>query len=341
MAITHFPNDRAVTIKNVYWRGTLEVISFKSLSVALAQVSHGCAKVSVENPQEPGFIVSLDTILQCGILPLAWKYFFPVLGKKRYESYSWHTRDYLCQSPLVPGKIPESEEAKTETPQRQASTLFLVQLLLWPAHTGTAEDALQLHACDLVNVFERERKKKNLLALQKEECGISRNLPRIKETTGSSLVLNFMQMSTILVPTVFNLRLEYCGNVIQMTCDWEAARPTDLWNFLFMFRFNKNKINLSCVAFLHSSVRKCSRKIWKVSVKHTWTCLQTDQKAEACCSSGGSCHFLVFPQLNTPWLFFPPRGKRGECWLALHLLQSLNPFTRRCGEEAYILTRFS
>ena len=119
-----------------------------------------------------------------------------------------------------------------------------------------------------------------------------------------------------------------------MTYDWETARPTDLWNFLFMFRFNKKKI--SRVAFLHSSVRKCSRKLWKISAKCTWTCLQTDQKAEAHCSSGGSCHFLVFSQLSTPWLFpFPPWRRRGKCWHALPLLQSLNTFTRCWGEEAY------
>lgn len=46
---------------------------------------------------------------------------------------------------------------------------------------------------------------KKKLASEKEECGKSHNLAGIKETTGSSLVLNFAQMSSILVPTVFNL----------------------------------------------------------------------------------------------------------------------------------------
>lgn len=55
--------------------------------------------------------------------------------------------------------IPKSKEARAATPQRQASTLSLVQLLAGPAHTGTAQDAFQLHGCDLVNVFEREGKK--------------------------------------------------------------------------------------------------------------------------------------------------------------------------------------
>lgn len=57
-----------------------------------------------------------------------------------------------------------------------------------------------------------------------------------------------------------------------MTYDWETARPTDLWNFLFMFRFNTKK-DLSCVAFLHSSVKKCSRRLWKISasaLEHAW-----------------------------------------------------------------------
>lgn len=120
-----------------------------------------------------------------------------------------------------------------------------------------------------------------------------------------------------------------------MTYDWEAARPTDLWNFLFMFRFNKKK-DLSCVAFLHSSVRKCSRKLWKISAKCTGSCPQTEQKAEVHYSSGGKCHFLVFFQLSEPRLFpFPPWGRRGKCRHILHLFQSLNPLTRHWGEEAY------
>lgn len=89
------------------------------------------------------------------------------------------------------------------------------------------------------------------------------------------------------------------------------------------------------MAFLHSSVRKCSRKLWKISAKCTWTCLQTDHKAEAHCSSGGSCHFLVFSQLSMQWLFPFPPWRRSKCRHALHLLQSLNPFTRHWGEEAY------
>lgn len=80
------------------------------------------------------------------------------------------------------------------------------------------------------------------------------------------------------------------------------------------------KKDLSCAAILHSSVRKCSRNLWKISAKCTWTCLHTDQKAEVHCSSGGSCHFLLFSQLSTLCLFpFPPCRRRGKCWHALHL----------------------
>lgn len=103
MAVAHFPGDRAAAIENVYRGGTLEVISSKPLPVALAQVSHRCAKASLENPQEPGLIVSLDTMLQCSTLLPARKYFFPMLGKKRYERYTRHTRDCLCQAPHIPG----------------------------------------------------------------------------------------------------------------------------------------------------------------------------------------------------------------------------------------------
>lgn len=125
-----------------------------------------------------------------------------------------------------------------------------------------------------------------------------------------------------------------------MTYDWETARPTDLWNFLFMFRFNnkKKKKNLSCVAFLHSSVRNCSRKLWKIEVWCTWKCLQPGWKSRTPRSTGGSCHFLIFP--SSACHSSPPShcGEEANARMIIICFSPSALFFRRQGAEASVPT---
>lgn len=87
-----------------------------------------------------------------------------------------------------------------------------------------------------------------------------------------------------------------------MTHDWEPARPTDLWNFLFMFRFNKKKI--SHVWLLYRAVEENAlesyEKYLRSALEHS--CRQTRRQ--------GHNMALLFSQLSTQWPFpCPPRGK--------------------------------
>lgn len=72
---------------------------------------------------------------------------------------------------------------------------------------------------------------------------------------------------------------------------------------IFFLCLDLIKKDLSCVASLQSSGRKCFRKLWKVSAKCTWTFLQTDQKA------GAQHGIAVFPAQHTMALPLPTKRK--------------------------------
>lgn len=104
-----------------------------------------------------------------------------------------------------------------------------------------------------------------------------------------------------------------------MTHDWETARPTDLWNFLFMFRFNKKKI--SHVWLFYTAAKENALESYEKyllsALEHV--CRQTRRQ--------GHIMALLFSQLSMPRCFpCTPRRRRRKYQHTLHFLQSPNPF---------------
>lgn len=107
---------------------------------------------------------------------------------------------------------------------------------------------------------------------------------------------------------------------------------------IFFLCLDLIKKNLSCVAFLHSSVRKCSRKLWKIEVRCTWKCLQPGWKSGTPRSTGGSCHFLIFP--SSACHSSPPShcGEEANAGMIIICFSSSALFGMRQGAEASVPT---